>query len=67
MSKKIRASAHRKIVDIGSIPFGLPTEAIYKRKLKHVMEREKVVGINEKMISLLKMDPAKQLLFVPEI
>lgn len=52
--------------NIGSVPFGLPTEAIYRRKPRDIVERNRIIYINSKMIKFMKMDPVKQLLFVPE-
>jgi hypothetical protein len=52
--------------NIGSVPFGLPTEAIYCRNYRDIEARDKIIFVNEKMIKFMKMDPAKQLLFVPE-
>jgi hypothetical protein len=51
--------------NVGSVPFGLPTEAVYRRKAKDIEERKRIIFINDKMIKLMKMDPVKQLLFVP--
>ena len=65
MKKKVRRHSKKYGNEIGSVPYGLPTEAVYKRKHRNVIEREKILNINEKMITLLKMEPTKQLLFVP--
>lgn len=52
--------------NVGSVPYGLPTQAIYHRKVKDITERDRIIYINNKMIKFMKLDPAKQLLFVPE-
>lgn len=55
-----------ELYNIGSVPFGLPTEAVYRRRARDIAERNRIIFINDKMIKFMKMDPAKQLLFVPE-
>ena len=61
-----RYSGFRKKKNMGSIPYGLPTEAVYYRTTRLIERRQEVININKKMIKFMKLKPAKQILFVPE-
>lgn len=61
-----RSGRLRNADKIGSIPFGLPTEAIYNRKQRDMDRRNRILLVNSRLVKFMKMEPVRQILFLPE-